>query len=84
MVMERWRPGRGLVPWGPFRELEEMERNFSNFGWPLSPATGTTEKMAEYIAEGIRMSGQQAVVRKISNINVPHDFTGYYGYILGS
>jgi HSP20 family protein len=38
MTMERWRPGRGLAPWRPFRELEEMERNFSNFSWPLFPA----------------------------------------------
>jgi HSP20 family protein len=34
MVMERWRPGRGLAPWRPFRELEEMTRNFDIFGWP--------------------------------------------------
>ncbi len=30
MVMERWRPGRGLIPWRPFRELEEMERRFED------------------------------------------------------
>ena len=26
MTMEMWRPTRGLTPWSPFRELEEMER----------------------------------------------------------
>ena len=30
MTMERWRPGRGLIPWRPFRELEEMERRFED------------------------------------------------------
>ena len=30
MVMERWRPRRGLIPWRPFRELEEMERRFED------------------------------------------------------
>ena len=39
MVMERWRPGRGLIPWRPFRELEEMERRFEDvFGRPFLPA----------------------------------------------
>ncbi|MBE0431125.1 MAG: Hsp20/alpha crystallin family protein [Dehalococcoidia bacterium] len=39
MAMERWRPGRGLVPWRPFRELEEMERRFEDMlGWPRLPA----------------------------------------------
>lgn len=39
MVMERWRPGRGLAPWRPVRELEEMERRFDDiFGGPLFPA----------------------------------------------
>ena len=30
--------------------------------------TGKTEKMAEYIAEGVRFSGSEAVVKKISDI----------------
>jgi flavodoxin len=47
-------------------------------------ATGTTEKMAEYIAEGIRISGQEAVVRKISDIKAPEDLAGYDGYIFGA
>ncbi len=39
MEMERWRPGRGLIPWRPFRELEEMERRFGDMlSWPLLPA----------------------------------------------
>jgi len=39
MVMERWRPGRGLIPWRPFRELEEMERRFEDiFGRPFLPS----------------------------------------------
>jgi len=39
MTMERWRPGRGLIPWGPFRELEEVERRFRDtFGQSLLPA----------------------------------------------
>jgi flavodoxin len=47
-------------------------------------ATGTTEKMAEYIAEGIRISGHEAVVRKISAIKTPDELTEYDGYLFGS
>ncbi len=47
-------------------------------------ATGTTEKMAGYIAEGVRFSGQQSVVNKIEDINTPADLSGYDGYIFGS
>ncbi|MFC1904955.1 flavodoxin domain-containing protein [Chloroflexota bacterium] len=46
--------------------------------------TGKTEKMAEYIAEGVRFSGQQAVTKKISDIKSTNDLTGYDGYIFGS
>ena len=45
---------------------------------------GRTEKMAEYIAEGIRFSGQEAVVKKIEHINTPVELAGYDGYIFGS
>jgi len=39
MAMIRWRPGWGITPWGPFREMEEMERRFEDiFGRPLIPA----------------------------------------------
>ena len=46
--------------------------------------TGKTEKMAEYIAEGVRFSGQQAVAKKISDIKNANDLSGYDGYIFGS
>jgi HSP20 family protein len=39
MVMERWRPRWGMMPWRPFRETEEMERYFNDvFGRPFLPA----------------------------------------------
>jgi len=39
MVMERWRLGRGIIPWRPFGGLEEMERRFEDvFGRPFLPA----------------------------------------------
>jgi HSP20 family protein len=39
MEMERWRPRRGLIPWRPFRDLDEMERRFDDlFSWPPLPA----------------------------------------------
>jgi len=40
--------------------------------------------MAEYIAEGVRFSGQQAVAKKISDIKSANDLAGYDGYIFGS
>ena len=39
MVMERWRPGWGITPWRPLRELEDMERRFEDiFGRMFLPA----------------------------------------------
>lgn len=46
--------------------------------------SGNTEKMAEFIAEGVRFSGQQAVVRKVSDIKNATDVDGYDGYVFGS
>ena len=46
--------------------------------------TGTTEKMAEYIAEGIRFSGQEAIVKKMVDIKAMTEIEGYDGYIFGS
>jgi flavodoxin len=47
-------------------------------------STGKTEAMARYIAEGVRFSGQEAVVREIKDLKNPTDLTGYDGYIFGS
>jgi len=46
--------------------------------------SGKTEKMAEYIAEGVRISGQEATAKKISDIKSADDLAGYDGYIFGS
>ena len=46
--------------------------------------TGRTEMMAQYIAEGIRISGQESVVRKVADIKSPDELAGYDGYIFGS
>jgi flavodoxin len=45
--------------------------------------TGNTEKMAEYIAEGIRFSGNEAILKKISDIKETKDIAGFDGYVLG-
>jgi flavodoxin len=47
-------------------------------------ATGTTEKMAEYIAEGVRFSGQEPVAKKIGDIKDAAEIAGYDAYIFGS
>lgn len=46
--------------------------------------TGRTQKMAEYIAEGVRFAGQQAVTKKTTEIETVEDLAGYDGYIFGS
>jgi flavodoxin len=46
--------------------------------------SGHTEKMAQYISEGIRFSGQEAVMKKISEYKSAQDLNGYDGYIFGS
>jgi flavorubredoxin len=45
--------------------------------------TGKTEKMAQYIAEGIRMQGKIAEIVKISAIKTEKDMEGYDGYVFG-
>jgi len=38
MAMERWRPGWGIRPWRPFRELEDIEQRFDElFNRPSLP-----------------------------------------------
>jgi flavodoxin len=46
--------------------------------------TGKTQQMAEYIAEGVRISGNEAGVRKITAIKNEKELQGYDGYIFGS
>ena len=46
--------------------------------------TGNTEKMAQYIAEGVRISGQEAVVKKVSEVKNKDALEGHDGYIFGS
>ncbi len=47
-------------------------------------STGKTETMAQYIAEGVRFSGQEAVVKKMQDIQGVAELAGYDGYIFGS
>jgi len=45
--------------------------------------TGKTQAMAEYIAEGIRISGNDVDIKKISEIKTEKDLQGYDGFIFG-
>jgi flavodoxin len=45
--------------------------------------TGKTEKMAEYIAEGVRFSGHGAEIKRVSEIKTEKDLAGYDGYVFG-
>ncbi|MFZ0447807.1 MAG: flavodoxin domain-containing protein [Desulfatiglandaceae bacterium] len=46
--------------------------------------TGETQKIADLIAEGIRMEGAEAEVVNITTIKTESDLAGYDGYIFGS
>jgi flavodoxin len=46
--------------------------------------TGKTQQMAEYIAEGARIAGQDVELKKITAIRNEKELNGYDGYILGS
>ena len=45
--------------------------------------TGMTQKMAEWIVEGVRFSGNEVELKKISEIKSAKDLEGYDGYIFG-
>ena len=45
--------------------------------------TGKTEKMAEYIAEGIRFTGNTSDLKKISEIKNEKALDGYDAYVFG-
>ena len=44
--------------------------------------TGHTEKMAEYMSEGVRFSGHEVETKKISEIKTEAALQGYDAYIL--
>lgn len=46
--------------------------------------TGNTEKMAQAIAEGIRMAGNEAEVKKITELKSEKELEGFDAYVLGS
>ena len=46
--------------------------------------TGKTGQMAEYIAEGLRIRGQDVEIKKISDIKNEKELAGYDGYVFGS
>ena len=46
--------------------------------------TGITEKMAEFIAEGVRFSGQEAIIKKTGGIKTETELAEYDGFIFGS
>ncbi len=45
--------------------------------------SGNTEKMANYIAEGVRFAGKKATLAKVASIKTENDISGYDGYIFG-
>jgi flavodoxin len=45
--------------------------------------TGTTETMAEYIAEGVRITGHEVDLKKVSEIKSEKDLEDYAGFIFG-
>ena len=46
--------------------------------------TGKTEKMAESIAEGIRMGGNEAELKRITQVKNESDIQGFDAYVFGS
>jgi flavodoxin len=45
--------------------------------------TGKTERMANYIAEGLRITGHEVDVKKISAVENEKGIVGYDGYVFG-
>jgi len=45
---------------------------------------GATQKIAELIAEGIRISGADATVMNVTAVKKAEDLTGYDAYVFGS
>ena len=45
--------------------------------------SGTTETMAQYVAEGVRIAGHQAELKQIADVRSEEDLAGYDGLIVG-
>jgi flavorubredoxin len=43
-----------------------------------------TKKIADLIAEGVRISGHEVVIKKTGDIKTEEDLKGYDGYVFGS
>ena len=46
--------------------------------------SGATERMARYMAEGVRIAGHEADVKSVSDIRHEQDLSGYDAYLFGS
>ena len=46
--------------------------------------TGETERIANLIAEGIRMAANDAVVKNAKDVKTEADLQGFDGYVFGS
>jgi len=46
--------------------------------------TGATQKIADLIAEGIRISGSEATVANVTGVKKAEDLQGYDAYVFGS
>jgi flavodoxin len=46
--------------------------------------TSSTKDIADLVAEGIRFSGNEAVIVDVKDIKSKVDFEGYDGYVFGS
>ena len=45
--------------------------------------TGNTQKMADFIAEGLRIGAQTVDLKKVTDIRDEKDLKGYDGYLFG-
>ena len=55
-----------------------------NFLIVYATRSDETKKIGELIAEGIRISGHEAVLKKVNEIKNEEDLKGYDGYAFGS
>jgi flavorubredoxin len=72
----------GLKNAQPFKSLKRRKK-MAKVLIAYYSRMGNTEKMAEYIAEGIRLAGNSAELKKISEIKDEKDLGGYDGFIFG-